>query len=82
MKNCGEELHHSLEFSIYSDFPFTNYVVYFQETIDHLFYETNSFEMANVVPIPPLEKVIEFTALPSKYMPSDHIAIIFDLKIK
>lgn len=82
MADCGEELHHKIDFSIYADFPYTNYVTQFQATIDHLFYETNTFELTKVIPLPPHEKVEELIALPNKNVPSDHLAIIFEFKLK
>lgn len=77
-----EELCHSLDLSIYADFLYTNFVVHFQESIDHLFYETHAFELVRVIPMPEHERVVELIALPNKHFPSDHMPIIFEFKLK
>lgn len=82
MADCGDELNHSLDLSIYADFRYTNYVVAFQATIDHLFYETSAFELTRVIAMPSHEKVTELVALPSILAPSDHLAIVFEFKLK
>jgi mRNA deadenylase 3'-5' endonuclease subunit Ccr4 len=75
-------LTHSLSFSTYVDFPFTNCIGAFEGILDYIFFETDSFELEKVIPLPSVEKVKEFVALPSKYVPSDHLPITFELKIK
>ena len=73
---------HSISLSAYSDFPFTNYTSGFSGILDYLFYETSAFELLKVIPIPSLEKITELVALPSRTIPSDHLALVFDLKLK
>ena len=82
IKDCEEELMHSLNFSTYANFPFTNCIGAFEGILDYIFFESDSFDLEKVVPLPSVQKVKEFTALPSKYMPSDHLPIIFELKMK
>lgn len=73
---------HSLEFSAYNDFKLTNCSEKFEAILDYVFYEINSFKLAQVVPLPPVEKLREFVALPNKYVPSDHLALIFEFSLK
>ena len=82
MKDADEDLTHSINMSAYADFPYTNYTGGFIGLLDYVFYETSAFELEKVIPIPSVEKVIEHTAMPSKVLPSDHCALVFDLKIK
>ena len=80
--DCEESLMHSLNFSAYADFPFTNCTNGFEGILDYVFYEANNFELVKVIPLPSVERVKENVALPSKLIPSDHLALVFDLKIK
>lgn len=71
---------HSINLSAYADFPFTNCTQGFQGLLDYVFYESNTFE---------LKKVIEFSEkkyrehyMPSEFIPSDHVAILFELLTK
>jgi hypothetical protein len=47
-----------------------------------VFYESNLFELTKVIPLPSVEKVKENVALPSKYIPSDHLPLVFELRTK
>lgn len=78
----SEDLLHSVGLSAFADFPYTNYTVGFNGILDYVFYETGAFELEKVIPIPTLEKVKENIAMPSKVIPSDHCALVFELKIK
>ena len=82
LKDCDEDLMHSLSLSAYADFPFTNCIGAFEGILDYVFYESNAFDLTKVIPIPSVEKCKENTALPSQYMPSDHLPIIFELLAK
>ena len=73
---------HSLNLSTFADFPFTNCIQSFEGILDYVFYESDSFELAKVIPLPSVEKCKENTALPSQYIPSDHLPIIFELVAK
>ncbi|XP_056632626.1 2',5'-phosphodiesterase 12 isoform X1 [Diorhabda sublineata] len=59
---------------------YTNYTAQFQGCLDYIFYEKTNFEVTQVVPLPSHEEVTANTALPSFVFPSDHIALISDLK--
>jgi len=82
MKNCDDKLTHSIDFSTYIDFPFTNCIGTFESILDYIFYEKELFELEKVIDLPSVEKCKENVALPSKYIPSDHLALIFEFLIR
>ena len=59
---------------------FTNYTSGFSGCLDYIFYQRSKFQVDQVIPLPSLEEVTQHTALPSIVFPSDHIALIADLK--
>lgn len=59
---------------------FTNFTVGFQDCLDYIYCEKNKLEVRQVVPLPSLEELTANTAIPSILFPSDHIALITDLK--
>ena len=59
---------------------FTNYTSGFSGCLDYIFYQSSKFQVDQVIPLPSLEDVTQHTALPSIVFPSDHIALIADLK--
>ncbi|RNA38549.1 2 -5 -phosphodiesterase 12 [Brachionus plicatilis] len=79
---CDGDLAHSLNLEAYADFPFTNCIGTFEGILDYVFYDSDSFELTKVVPLPSVEKVKENTALPSVFIPSDHLALVFEFSIK
>ena len=82
MSDCAEHFIHSLNMSAYTDFPFTNCVLGFEGILDYVFFESNAFELARVIPLPSVEKLKEKTALPSQYIPSDHLPLVFEFEVK
>lgn len=60
--------------------PFTNYTSGFSGCLDYIFFEKSKFIVEQVVPLPSVEEVTQHCALPSIVFPSDHIALIADLK--
>ena len=62
--------------------PYTNYTAGFKGHLDYVYYDKDSLEVTQVIPLPD-DKDLEFhTAIPSLVFPSDHIAQICDLKWK
>ncbi|CAG9858960.1 unnamed protein product [Phyllotreta striolata] len=59
---------------------YTNYTSGFSDCLDYIFYETDNLEVSQVVPLPSHEEVTANVALPSVVFPSDHIALVSDLK--
>ncbi|CAF4882051.1 unnamed protein product, partial [Rotaria magnacalcarata] len=71
----------SIELSTYSNYEFTNYMVNYHGVIDHIFYDAKKFEFHRCIPMPTLQEVTKFTALPSCEIPSDHLAVVIELEI-
>lgn len=72
---------HQFTFKSAYDVPiYTNYTENFKGCLDYIFYEKDSLNVTQCVPIPEEQVLSENTALPSKLFPSDHIALIVDFK--
>jgi 2',5'-phosphodiesterase len=52
----------------------------YNSVIDYIIYDQSQFSIKQVIPLPAHEKVIQYQALPSRIIPSDHLAIIFDFQ--
>jgi len=61
---------------------FTNFTAGFRDCLDYIFYNTNELSVSQVVPLPSNEELTQHTALPSIVFPSDHIALVADLRWK
>ena len=62
-------------------FPeFTTYTEGFSGVIDYIFASKKYFEVDSVIPVPSKEELQLYSAIPSPVMPSDHIALICELK--
>ena len=59
---------------------YTNYTAGYCGVLDYIFFDSDHLELERVVHQPSHEEVTEFVALPSIYFPSDHLAIVADLK--
>jgi len=60
--------------------PFTNYTLGFKGTLDYIFYDISHLDVEAVIPVPLEEELSLHSAIPSVVMPSDHIALVCDLK--
>lgn len=69
-----------LELNTYSNYRYTHYVVNFHEVIDHFFFDKKSLSFERSIPMPAHEEVIETGGLPSYKQPSDHLAVVQELK--
>ena len=58
----------------------TNYVSGYQGLLDYIWYDPQSFEVEQLV-VPPRKEALE-GYLPSKRFPSDHLAVVADLRFK
>ena len=77
----GVELEHSFQmFSGCGQPMYTNFTTGFQDTLDYIFVDHTYFSGAEVIPFPSHEEVTANVALPSHTFPSDHIALVCDLK--
>ncbi|XP_028393203.1 2',5'-phosphodiesterase 12-like [Dendronephthya gigantea] len=64
-------------------FPeYTNYTEGFIGLLDYIFSSKKFFDVESNIPIPSTEEVQLYTALPSPVLPSDHVALVCDLKWK
>lgn len=59
---------------------YTNFTEGFADCLDYIYYDTKHLSVAQVIPLPSHEEIIQHTALPSIVCPSDHIALVADLK--
>jgi 2',5'-phosphodiesterase len=60
--------------------PYTNFTIGFKECIDWIFYGTDQLQVTEVIPIPEKEELELNVAIPSPFFPSDHIALVANLK--
>lgn len=76
-------LRHTLNLESACGIPaYTNFTEEFQGCLDYIFYNKNSLEVTDIVPMPSHEKVSSQIGLPNEYFPSDHIALVCTLKWK
>lgn len=59
---------------------YTNYTLGYCGVLDYVFYDSKLLALERVVSLPSHSEVTEFVALPSVYFPSDHLALVVDLK--
>lgn len=59
---------------------FTTYTEGFKGVIDYIFATEKTFEIQAVIPMPSVEELQAYTAVPSPVVPSDHLALICELK--
>lgn len=82
-ERCNMSLTHSFKLKSACGEPaYTNYVGGFHGCLDYIFIDFDAFEVEQVIPLPSHEEVTTHQALPSVSHPSDHIALVCDLKWK
>lgn len=88
---CEDKEEHCTALSLCHDFnlfsacgypSFTNYTGGFKGTLDYIFADKKYLEVESVLPLPTEEELSPHLALPSVVMPSDHLALVCDLKWK
>ncbi|XP_026738408.1 2',5'-phosphodiesterase 12-like [Trichoplusia ni] len=62
--------------------PYTNFTAEFADCLDYIYYDKSNLEVEQVVPLPSVEELKLHTALPSVVFPSDHVALVSDLRYK
>lgn len=82
-ERCNMSLTHLFKLKSACGEPaYTNYVGGFHGCLDYIFIDLNALEVEQVIPLPSHEEVTTHQALPSVSHPSDHIALVCDLKWK
>ncbi|XP_040448584.1 2',5'-phosphodiesterase 12 [Falco naumanni] len=82
-ERCNMALSHPFKLlSACGEPAYTNYVGGFHGCLDYIFIDKNALEVEQVIPMPSHEEVTTHQALPSVSHPSDHIALVCDLKWK
>nr|XP_048297524.1 2',5'-phosphodiesterase 12-like [Myodes glareolus] len=82
-ERCSMSLSHLFKLKSACGEPaYTNYVGCFHGCLDYIFIDLNALEVEQVIPLPSHEEVTTHQALPSVSHPSDHIALVCDLKWK
>jgi len=77
----GLELKHEPIFFSAAGMPkYTNYTLDFKDCLDYCWIEKSKMEVTQVVPLPSEEELSQFEALPNIEFPSDHVALVFDVK--
>lgn len=81
-ESCGMELLSAFPplLSACSQPAYTNYVGGFHGCLDYIFIQPDSMQVEQVIPLPSHQEVTTYEALPSVAHPSDHIALICDLR--
>lgn len=80
---CGLELKHDFRFQNVTGMEHcTNYTASFKAVLDYIIIDSDHLTVDRVVPLPSVDEVSEFVALPSAYFPSDHLALVADIKWK
>lgn len=69
-------------FSACGNLSFTVFTSGFRNTLDYIFCDSQQIEVDAVIPMPSEEELSLHTAIPSVVMPSDHLALVCDLKWK
>lgn len=79
-KECLKDYIHSMNLSAYTKFTFTHCIKSFESLLDYVFYDSDTLELKKVIPF--CEKIHKENYMPSQFIPSDHVAIIFEFLIK
>jgi 2',5'-phosphodiesterase len=76
-------LSHSLNLTSAAGYPpYTNFTSTFKDVLDYIFIPRDDFEAVRVAPFPSFDQLSQHTALPSIVFPSDHIAVVVDIRDK
>lgn len=89
-RNYGDLTRHGMShpftlksaYSHIGELPYTNYTPDFRQTIDWVFYSTNSIQVSKVLGEPDQEYMRRVPGFPNHYFPSDHLPLMMELQIK
>lgn len=77
----GLSVHTNLRFkSAYDGVPYTNFTPLFNGCLDYIYYNPDQLTCLSIVPMPDHDDVIANGGIPSDVFPSDHLALVADLK--
>ena len=83
---AGLDVNHSLSlqdaYGTHLIIPYTNFTLGFKCVLDYIFIDSNHLLVTRAIPLPSHDKLTEHVALPSVSFPSDHLALVADLKWK
>jgi CCR4-NOT transcription complex subunit 6 len=69
-------------YSHIGELPFTNYTPGFHGSIDYLFYTTNSLSVTGLLGELDREYMKRVVGFPNAHLPSDHVSVLAEFKIK
>jgi mRNA deadenylase 3'-5' endonuclease subunit Ccr4 len=82
VSHCFPRIHLGTKLFSAAGIPkFTNYTAGFKDLLDYVYIE-RCFEVIRIAPFPEEEVLAEDTALPSMYFPSDHMAVVVDVRLR
>lgn len=67
--------------SAYENIDYTNYTPGFNGCLDYIYYELDYMNCESTVPLPDHKDVTAIGGIPSDVFPSDHLALIADIKL-
>lgn len=66
--------------STYENIEYTNYTPQFNGCLDYIYYQQENINCESVVPLPNHDQVVAIGGIPSDVFPSDHLALIANMK--
>ncbi|XP_025417733.1 2',5'-phosphodiesterase 12 isoform X2 [Sipha flava] len=82
LNNLKNVLDFKLESAYGIDVEYSNYTQSFFGLLDYIYFTNQHLEVIQTLPMPPHDVVTKHVGLPSLLFPSDHLALIADLKLK
>ncbi|KAE8612663.1 hypothetical protein XENTR_v10012939 [Xenopus tropicalis] len=80
-ERCNMALTHPFSLASACGEPaYTNYIGEFHGCLDYIFIDSRQLALEQIIPLPSHEEVTQYRALPSVAHPSDHLALVCDLK--
>lgn len=77
----GLELRHDFHFqNVTGVEDCTNFTANFKAVLDYIMIDSDELVADRVVPLPLVSELSEFVGLPSVYFPSDHVALVADIR--
>lgn len=71
----------NIQFKNACGFPkYTNYTEDFKGCLDYIYIQADKFDVEQVIPLPPNEELEKYIGIPNQVYPSDHLALVVDLK--